>query len=229
MMHLRYLRYLVRHRWFVMLECWKRGLYWRGLVHDLSKFLPSEWFAYARHFYGPKPQADADGIIWTTNADSMADAAFDLAWMRHQRRNDHHWQAFVLREDSPCEWLIQGSDLGPFHLGTNHAGQEITLPEVPGDDGLRQKQWMRAKHMRDALETSGVLARKYLPMSPAARTEMLCDWIGAGRAINGTGGAGETARWYGKHKSQVELHPQTQRWVEKELAVTVETAVVGWE
>ncbi|KPK66807.1 MAG: hypothetical protein AMS21_00930 [Gemmatimonas sp. SG8_38_2] len=74
---------MIRHKWYVFIECIKLGLWWRGLVHDLSKFLPSEWFAYANYFYG-----DVDG------------AAFDIAWLRHQHRNPHHWQYWLLREDS---------------------------------------------------------------------------------------------------------------------------------
>lgn len=50
--HLRYLKYLIRHRWYVFLECCKLGIPWRGIVHNLSKFLPSEWFPYVERFYG---------------------------------------------------------------------------------------------------------------------------------------------------------------------------------
>jgi len=50
--HLAYLRYVLRHKWFVLLACWRAGLYWRGIVHDWHKFLPSEWFPYVEHFHG---------------------------------------------------------------------------------------------------------------------------------------------------------------------------------
>ena len=39
----RYLWYVIRHKWFVGVECVKRGLWWRGLVHDLSKFVKEGW------------------------------------------------------------------------------------------------------------------------------------------------------------------------------------------
>jgi hypothetical protein len=85
MKHLRYAAYVIRHKWFVAIECFRHGLYWRGLVHDLSKFLPGEWFPYVEFFHGLR-------------SDSV-DAAFDLAWLLHQKRNDHHWQWWVLPED----------------------------------------------------------------------------------------------------------------------------------
>ena len=89
--HWLYLKTVLRHKWFVFWECWrlapnysrhKWALRWRGVVHDLSKFRPSEWGPYARYFYGQKD-----------------DQAFDLAWLCHQKRNPHHWQWWVLRED----------------------------------------------------------------------------------------------------------------------------------
>jgi hypothetical protein len=96
--HLLYLKYILRHKWFVLIECAKRGILWRGLVHDLSKFLPSEWFAYADYFYGP----ETSGPLQT----HVVREAFDRAWLLHQRRNPHHWQAWVLREDDGATKLI---------------------------------------------------------------------------------------------------------------------------
>jgi len=84
--HLRYLRYVARHKLFVFGACLLFGgprLIWRGLIHDWHKLLPGEWIAYVRHFYGDK--ADKAG--------------YDLAWLRHQRRADHHWQWWILLRD----------------------------------------------------------------------------------------------------------------------------------
>ena len=52
--YFKYFHYIIRHKWFVFLECYKEGIIWRGITHDLSKFLPSEFFPYANHFYGEK-------------------------------------------------------------------------------------------------------------------------------------------------------------------------------
>lgn len=214
--HVKYGWYVLRHRWFVFLECAKRGLWWRGLVHDLSKLLPSEWFPYARYFYGPKPECDENGTVWLTEADEARTAAFDLAWMKHQRRNDHHWQAWVLREDSPQEWVIQAvqPELGPFHLGITDGHLEIPIPPVPGDNRIGTIAYDYAKSVRDLLNTHAVFAPKCLPMSPVARTEMVCDWIGAGLAITGKR---DVQGWYAKNKAKMQLHPNTRAWIEDDL------------
>lgn len=101
MKHLRYLSYVLRHKWYVFLECCKYGLYWQGLIHDWSKFLPSEWFPYVEYFYGAgqkQPDRGRDGTGYYKPHDT-GDAAFDFAWLLHQKRNRHHWQWWVLPMD----------------------------------------------------------------------------------------------------------------------------------
>jgi hypothetical protein len=81
-----------------MVECFKFGLYYRGLKHDISKFFPSEWFPYANFFYGSAPKAKRDETGYYKPTDT-GDEKFDFAWLLHQKRNDHHWQWYVLPED----------------------------------------------------------------------------------------------------------------------------------
>lgn len=93
--HLRYLGYVLRHKWFVFVECCRLGIPWRGLVHDLSRFFPSEWFPYAEHFYGRRARVWRDETGYYRPTDT-GDSAFDFAWFLHQKRNKHHWQWWVL-------------------------------------------------------------------------------------------------------------------------------------
>ena len=81
--YIKYLSYIIRHKCFVFVECCKLGIPWRGLVHDMSKFLPREFFPYVDFFYGEKDQV-----------------AFDFAWHWHQKLNKHHWQWWILKYDS---------------------------------------------------------------------------------------------------------------------------------
>ena len=104
--HLRYLSYVLRHKWFVLVAGLRVGApLWRLLIHDWSKLTPAEWFPYVRKFYG-KVESDesrartlriASVAIGRTQAE--IDEAFDRAWLHHQHANPHHWQHWVLRED----------------------------------------------------------------------------------------------------------------------------------
>lgn len=82
--YLRYFLYLLKHKYYVFVEACKLGIPLRGLLHDVSKLYPSEFVAYANHFYG-KGKKDED--------------AFRSAWLHHQHRNPHHWQHWILRND----------------------------------------------------------------------------------------------------------------------------------
>jgi hypothetical protein len=98
--NLKYARYVVKHRWFVLRECVKLGIPLRGLLHDLSKFHPDEWLPYARYFYG-------NDMGWNRR---LAERAFNAAWLKHQHRNPHHHQHWRLRNDDGTTALIPMSD-----------------------------------------------------------------------------------------------------------------------
>ena len=93
MKYLKYLNYLLRHKWYVGIECWKRGLYLYAFTHDLSKFSLDELVPYTNYFYGKGNKItrgrNKTGYYKPTDT---GDKAFDFAWLLHQKRNKHHWQ-----------------------------------------------------------------------------------------------------------------------------------------
>lgn len=95
---------------------------WRLLVHDLSKFLPSEWFAYVDNFYDKEKKNTR--TMQAFSEFGCAEAApwgyfpqdlFSIAWNHHQKRNPHHWQYWYLINDDgqkfpvgmPKEYLLE--------------------------------------------------------------------------------------------------------------------------
>jgi len=105
--HAKYARYLARHKWYVLLAGLRYGApLWRLLVHDASKVRPSEWRPYVAYFYGSErtgaPRGQHDQPNRTAYAEQekrVRQVAFDRAWLHHQHRNAHHWQAHILRND----------------------------------------------------------------------------------------------------------------------------------
>ena len=73
---------ITRHRLLVMAGCFKVGLYWQGLTHDLSKYTPTEFLIGARYFQGDK----------SPNAAERTDKGYSEAWMHHKGRNRHHYE-----------------------------------------------------------------------------------------------------------------------------------------
>lgn len=139
-----YICYLARHKWHVMVECFRRGLYWRGIKHDWTKLLPAEFAAYAESFYGRGGPVPLCEIV----------DHFDRAWLHHQHNNSHHWQHWVLKTDGGKTKVV----------------------------------------------------------------EMYCDWVGAGKSINGNLSVYE---WYMRNRDIILLHPDTR--------ALVEGLIYGWK
>lgn len=96
-----YFLYILNHKLNVLIECWKEGLYFQGIIHDLSKFLPTEFIPYAKKFYSGKPLSQADELNWK------------YAWLRHQRKNKHHWEYWIINPQTqealpmPRKYIIE--------------------------------------------------------------------------------------------------------------------------
>lgn len=121
----RYLRYLLRHKWFVFIECCKLGIPWRGIVHDLSKFLPSEWSPYMWYYYGPwQPGKQPSALI----------AKYEMAWLRHQHRNLHHWEMWICPDLN--QKLISFANVananGHEKISSMAGGYDTSVPNISG-------------------------------------------------------------------------------------------------
>lgn len=113
-----YLKHILRHKWYVFLECCLAGLFWRGLLHDLSRFLPDEWRACVRYFY------NIDGSIRTASDRDDDDLlVFALARLHHQNRNPHHWQYWVLLQLGGDDKLMPMSDTYRKEMLANWRGE----------------------------------------------------------------------------------------------------------
>ena len=88
----------------MFLACCKLGIPWLGIIHDWSKFLPSEWGPYSEYFYGDRGESNRKN---SKEAHQKGlDADFDAAWNMHKNRNKHHWQWWILQEDDgPIKYI----------------------------------------------------------------------------------------------------------------------------
>jgi hypothetical protein len=187
--HWEYFRYLGRHKYFVFLAGLQTGApLWRLVIHDWSKFLPSEWLPYSKKFYGPgkiswitrriaqlwnpnigvyRPEATTLAHEGWERYAAKRDYDFNVAWLKHQHRSPHHWQHWLLAEDNPSKRL-----------------------ETP--------------------QTSGAQRAFPLQMPEHFVREMVADWAGAGRAI---AGKWELPTWFRKNRANIVLDDATKMLV----------------
>ncbi len=74
---------ITEHKFLVMQHCFRIGLYRQGLIHDLSKYMPSELLMGFMYY--------EDGKSSPNNAERR-DKGYSSAWMHHKGRNRHHYE-----------------------------------------------------------------------------------------------------------------------------------------
>ena len=70
------------HKWLVLKGCFRVGLYWQGITHDLSKYSPTEFREGAKYYQGTR----------SPNTAEREDKGYSEAWMHHKGRNRHHYE-----------------------------------------------------------------------------------------------------------------------------------------
>lgn len=80
-----HLRTVNRHRRMVRKLCFKCGLYWQGLTHDLSKYSPVEFWNGVKYYTGVKSPHVGERIA----------NGYSKAWIHHHNRNKHHAEYWV--------------------------------------------------------------------------------------------------------------------------------------
>lgn len=71
---------ITKHRWIVFKLCTRAGLPWRGLIHDLSKYGPTEFWESAKYYVGYKSPIQV----------AREKRQYSSAWIHHKGHNKHH-------------------------------------------------------------------------------------------------------------------------------------------
>ena len=77
-----HLKTVHHHRALVRKYCFRLGLYRQGLMHDLSKYSPVEFFAGVKYYQGDHSPNDAQRKA----------NGYSASWMHHKGRNRHHFE-----------------------------------------------------------------------------------------------------------------------------------------
>lgn len=73
---------ITRHRHCVIRHCFRAGIGFQGLFHDLSKYSPTEFLPGARYYQGSRSPNERERELF----------GYSAAWMHHKGRNRHHFE-----------------------------------------------------------------------------------------------------------------------------------------
>lgn len=65
--------------------CFKIGLYKQGLLHDMSKYTPTEFLVGCKYYQGTMSPNNAE----------REDKGYSAAWLHHKGRNKHHMEYWI--------------------------------------------------------------------------------------------------------------------------------------
>jgi hypothetical protein len=111
----KYLKFVMRHKWFVYKEGRKLGLgFWQCALHDMSKLSVAEFFPYMRKF--------EVGLT-----DAKAQREFQLAWLHHIHANKHHWNHWIIGADNNGVEVIRMPDVYVREMVADWRGVGLAL------------------------------------------------------------------------------------------------------
>ena len=93
---LKHLQTINHHKLLVMKHCFKVGLYKQGLLHDLSKYSPTEFLVGCKYYQGTRSP---------NNAEREA-TGYSTAWLHHKGRNKHHYEYWIDYSIVPGEGIV---------------------------------------------------------------------------------------------------------------------------
>lgn len=75
----------LHHKNLVRAGCFKIGLYKQGLLHDMSKYTPTEFLVGCKYYQGTMSPNNAE----------REDKGYSAAWLHHKGRNKHHMEYWI--------------------------------------------------------------------------------------------------------------------------------------
>ena len=142
-MHIReHLKTVNRHRRLVRHYCFRLGLYRQGLLHDLSKYSPTEFWRSAKYYQGFRSPNDQE----------RRENGVSISWLHHKGRNRHHFEYWIDYRIAPDGTVSMGGCKMPKKYVAEMFCDRIAACRVyQGDqytDASPYEYYQRSKDMR---------------------------------------------------------------------------------
>lgn len=163
----RHIKTIRKHRKYVREMCFKMGIPWLGLIHDLSKYSHKE-MSIAKYANGTR----------SPHAIARDELGYSPSWLHHYHKNKHHWQYWLDMEDwpnkvipikMPYKYVIE---MFCDFVGAGKAySQDKWTEDTPWDYWMKACEGKRLMH-----EESEYLIKKLLWNLKEMKMERFLDW-----------------------------------------------------
>lgn len=144
---------ITKHKILVMKGCFRLGLYRQGLLHDMSKYLPTEFLVGCKYF---------QGVRSPNNAEREA-KGYSEAWLHHKGRNKHHFEFWV-------DYSLDGRGMVPVEMPVRYVAEmfvdRVSASKVYLKDKYNQKEplkyFQKGKGHYGMHENTSKLLEKFL-------------------------------------------------------------------
>lgn len=144
---LKHFNKITKHKWEVFKLCVKAGIPIRGILHDLSKYSPEEFFESAKYYQGNRSPISKCKEV----------NGYSKAWLHHKGRNKHHyeyWYDPVTLDKAPImpykyaiEMICDGLAAGIVYHGKEHTEKH----EIEYFEKYKRNEVMLNDNLKDML------------------------------------------------------------------------------
>lgn len=140
-----HLKTVRQHRRQVFKHCLKAGIPWRGFVHDLSKFSPTEFIPGVMYFQGNRSPNEKEREV----------DGFSKAWIHHKGRNRHHFEYWT--DYNPVTKLMEPvkmPDIFIFEMFCDRVAASKIYNRESYNETMPLEYFLRAKPRRNIEKTT---------------------------------------------------------------------------
>lgn len=134
-----HLKTVSNHRRMVMLHCFRAGIFMRGLLHDLSKYSPTEFIPGVLYFQGNRSPNEREREV----------SGASRAWMHHKGRNKHHFEYWTdySPETKQLE-PVRMPDVYIYEMFCDRVAASKIYNKENYNESMPLEYFLRAKHRR---------------------------------------------------------------------------------
>ena len=165
-----HLKTINKHKYYVTMLCFKCGLYKQGLLHDLSKYSPTELKTGAKYWVGTR----------SPNSIERETIGYSSAWLHHKGRNRHHYEYWIDYSINPTGGKLVGMKMPKKYVA------EMVIDRISAsknylkdqyNDGSALAYYLNGKHMMLIDDETDYLSRYLLTMLDMKGEEYLLHYM----------------------------------------------------